>query len=60
MPKKPLCKDCINFINTDIENFTFSCDYEYWENENYYQAILNTPEMYGCIDYECLPPDEDK
>jgi len=54
MPKNALCKDCINFINADV-NGLITCDYEYWENEPFYQAILNTPEMYNCIHYEYDP-----
>jgi len=52
MPKKSIiCKHCLNFIQENDKN-EFSCDFEHWEKETYWTAILNTPEMYGCIHFE--------
>lgn len=45
-----ICKNCINFIEEDGGNY--SCDYEYWQNINLQQAILLSPSMFGCIEFE--------
>lgn len=50
MQKSAICKNCINFLID--ENETCSCDYEYWENMPLLQAVLLTPEMFGCLEFE--------
>ena len=51
MTQKPaICKNCINFLVDDKEMCT--CDYEYFEDVSFWQAILYTPEMFGCLEFE--------
>ncbi len=50
MQKPAICKNCINFLIDKDEICT--CDYEYWENISLYQAVLYTPEMFNCLEFE--------
>jgi hypothetical protein len=47
-----LCKECVNFLmhNKDICH----CDYEYWENTQYKDALLLCGEMFECKNFEEL------
>lgn len=50
MQKPIICKNCINFLIDENENCI--CDYEYWEETPLLNAILYTPKMFGCINFE--------
>lgn len=49
MPKE-LCKDCVNFLSHNTN--TCLCDFEYWDEMEYKDAILNVPEMFECTHFE--------
>lgn len=46
----PICKNCQNFIIEDNEYC--ACDFEYFENVPLSQALLYTPKIFECIDFE--------
>lgn len=49
-----LCKECVNFIEEDDKA---SCDYEYFENEDIYKALIFIPEQFDCDRYEVIEVD---
>ncbi len=48
--EQPMCKNCVNFIET--ENDKIMCDYEYFGEMNYEDALLNVPELFDCDKFE--------
>lgn len=51
-----LCKDCVNFI---VEDDKVSCDYEYFENDDVYKALIYVPEQFDCEQFEIIEEDGD-
>jgi hypothetical protein len=49
---KEVCQRCVNFLENEDE--TITCDYEFFINDKIEQAILYTPEMFGCNEFETL------
>lgn len=49
---KQACQRCVNFMENVDE--TITCDYECFINDKLEQAILYTPEMFDCNEYEPL------
>lgn len=52
MKQIKLCKECINFIVEDDDKV--SCDYEYFEYDDIYKALIYVPEQFDCDKYEVI------
>jgi hypothetical protein len=47
---RPVCQKCVNFLDTNTGIIT--CDYEWFVDVKYEQAILFVPEIFDCDHYE--------
>lgn len=50
--KSKKCKHCVNFIQFRKEEGIYDCDYNYFNNTPYEDAVLYTPELFDCIRFE--------
>ena len=46
---KKVCQRCVNFLEDDG---LITCDYEYFADVKFEQAILYVPEIFDCNEYE--------
>lgn len=47
---KKVCQKCVNFL--ELKEGIITCDYDYFIDVKYEQAILYVPEMFCCIEFE--------
>lgn len=47
-----LCRECVNFLSHT--KGIYHCDYEYWSDTSFKDAILNMDDMFECDNFESL------
>lgn len=50
MDNDKVCQKCVNFLTNKDD--MVECDYEYFTNVKYENAILFVPDMFDCEQYE--------